>query len=122
MSIFSWLLIGHLVGDWLLQNDWMAQGKRRSWRGGPLLVHCAIYAAVITGIGVAFAPQQLEGGNLARLLLVAFGSHWLIDGFDLAAHWSWRMRQSSLPAVRIMNDQTMHVLVLAWMAHWLAAG
>lgn len=122
MSIFSWLLIGHLVGDWMLQNDWMARGKRHNWRGGPLLVHCMIYAVAVTGVWAVAAPQWPEAGDLARLLLVMFGSHWLIDGFDLAARWSWGMQQSSLPVVRMMNDQTMHVLVLAWAARWLGAG
>ena len=36
-----WLLVCHLVGDYLLQNDWMAQGKTSRW--GPALAHAASY-------------------------------------------------------------------------------
>lgn len=38
-------LIGHLVGDYLVQNDWMA--KRKKTETWPCLVHCTIYAAMI---------------------------------------------------------------------------
>lgn len=38
-------IIGHLVGDYLLQTDWMAQNKKlRSW---PCLVHCVIWTACV---------------------------------------------------------------------------
>lgn len=38
-------LIGHLIGDYLLQNDWMAQGKKnRHW---PCFVHVALYTAAV---------------------------------------------------------------------------
>lgn len=37
MTLFECLLVGHLVGDYLLQNGWMAEGKTTRWV--PLLVH-----------------------------------------------------------------------------------
>ena len=38
-------LIAHLVGDYLAQNDWMAQNKKlRSW---PCFVHVLIYSAFV---------------------------------------------------------------------------
>ena len=39
-------LVFALVGDWLLQNDWMARGKGSSVHGMPLLAHCAATAGV----------------------------------------------------------------------------
>lgn len=39
-------VVGHLVGDYLLQNDWMALRKKQST---PICaIHCAIWATVIT--------------------------------------------------------------------------
>lgn len=38
-------LIGHLVGDYLLQNDFMAQNKKRSTF--PCLVHVGLYTVAI---------------------------------------------------------------------------
>jgi len=29
--VFLVLLAGHLVGDWMVQNDWQAANKTRSW-------------------------------------------------------------------------------------------
>ena len=43
MTMFSWLLLGHLLGDWLLQNDWMAQGKRQGFFTLAGLIHFTIY-------------------------------------------------------------------------------
>lgn len=38
-------IIGHLIGDYLVQTDWMAINKKtRSW---PCAVHCAIWTAVV---------------------------------------------------------------------------
>jgi hypothetical protein len=41
MSIFEKYIMAHLVGDYLLQNNWMALGKSKSET--PLVVHSAIY-------------------------------------------------------------------------------
>ena len=38
-------LIGHLVGDYLLQNDWMALNKKKS--SLPCAVHVAVYCASV---------------------------------------------------------------------------
>jgi hypothetical protein len=50
MTLFEKALVLHLVGDWLLQNDWMARNKFRlshpvlGWAGGLVLgiVHLLI--------------------------------------------------------------------------------
>lgn len=38
-------LVGHLVGDFLLQNDYQAQNKKR--RTGACLLHVALYSAAV---------------------------------------------------------------------------
>ena len=40
----SWLM-GHLIGDYLLQNDWMALGKKRS--SFICSVHCLIWSLTV---------------------------------------------------------------------------
>lgn len=42
-------LIGHLVGDYLLQNDWMAMNKKSySFRGWlACFVHCFLYSVAV---------------------------------------------------------------------------
>ena len=48
MSLFDWLLVGHLVGDFLLQTDRMARYKAQSWSW--MLKHVGIYLAVILDV------------------------------------------------------------------------
>lgn len=43
----------HFVADFLLQSDWMAQGKSKQLL--PLMVHANIYAWCFLGFGVNFA-------------------------------------------------------------------
>jgi hypothetical protein len=50
---------------------------------------------------------------------IVFISHWLIDAGNLARAWMRALRQSPLPFVRLMVDQTMHVVVLAALVEWL---
>ncbi len=38
-------LVGHLVGDYLLQNDWMALNKKKST--AVCAAHCAIWATMV---------------------------------------------------------------------------
>ena len=51
-------LIGHLMGDFLLQTGWMARQKKTRW--APLLAHALVYALAIrlaTGWGLAFVAR-----------------------------------------------------------------
>lgn len=45
MNDLTLAIIGHLVGDYILQNDWMAQNKKKSsW---PCVVHCFLWTCSI---------------------------------------------------------------------------
>ena len=53
MTIFEKLLICHLVGDWILQNQWMADRKTKiAWVRA---IHCAIYTACFFWLGPLWA-------------------------------------------------------------------
>jgi Protein of unknown function (DUF3307) len=113
MNIFTWLLLGHLVGDWMFQNDWMARGKQRRLFTKEILVHCLVYTAVVAAtLWIATLRYALSPPYITVLAII-FISHWLIDAGNLAGHWVRWLRQSRLPFIRIMVDQTMHIVVLA---------
>ncbi|MCP4710325.1 MAG: DUF3307 domain-containing protein [Planctomycetes bacterium] len=117
MNTFTWLLIGHLVGDWVLQNDWMARGKKHSLVTLAGMVHFAVYTAVISG---AFWLSDAGDKSLALYLIlgiVIFVSHWLIDATSVVDKWMRFYRQSNLTMVRVMVDQTCHILILAAIAY-----
>jgi hypothetical protein len=122
MTTFSWLLIGHLVADWMFQTDWMARGKRRGPLAGATLAHCVFYAA-ITALFLWVATRHRF--DLSRTVVFAFLlllSHWLIDGFDVATRWMRIFQQSDVHFVRVVVDQTLHFVVLALLVEFLRLG
>lgn len=101
------LIIGHLVGDFLLQNDWMAQGKKRS----SLIcgVHCLVYTATIA----------VFGGWLTWWVLgIVFASHFAQDRTGIVRWWMHKAGQRAFaeppmaPWSLIVVDNTLHLLVL----------
>ena len=116
VNLFSWLLLGHLVGDWLLQNDWMAKGKKRALLTRAGLVHFLVYA------GVMLAALGLTGGRAYSPLIYAasgvifFVSHWLIDATTLVERWIRFYGQTNTMLMRVMVDQVLHLLVVAVVA------
>ena len=66
-------VILHLIGDYLIQNDWMAlEKKKRSWEGEiACQIHCITYSLPFLYIGSWNA------------LLVIYATHYIIDRFKL---------------------------------------
>ncbi len=116
MSVFSWLLIGHLVGDWLLQNDWMAKGKRENLLTTAGIVHFAIYTLAITSTLLIADLKGKEPIFIWTTIILIFVSHWLIDATNVVERWMRFYQQSNIAIVRVMVDQTLHLLFLAGLA------
>lgn len=79
MSIELTIILGifaHMVGDYLLQSDWMAKGKTSQW-----------WPAIIHGITYGLPFLLLTQSPLALLVIV--GTHILIDRFRLAKYLIW---------------------------------
>jgi hypothetical protein len=51
------ILVGHFIGDFILQWSWMANGKSKS--DVILLQHVAVYTAAMTFIGLFALPSLL---------------------------------------------------------------
>jgi hypothetical protein len=84
-SLFINMLFGHMVGDYLLQNNWMALSKgHSSWR---CLLHCLVYTATVC----AFMSQWHW-----QWVLLVLVSHFVIDRWSLADHWLALIRGRSL--------------------------
>ena len=76
MIIFK-MVLGHLVGDYLLQNQWMALNKSKNTLIGwfAAIIHCFIYMASVCLI--------MEKYDFLWIVIV-FNSHFWIDKFALA--------------------------------------
>lgn len=68
-------LICHLIGDYVLQNHWMAANKVHAWV--PAIIHALIYSLVF--VAVLQPPWPA--------MAVIFGTHLIIDRFRLAKYW-----------------------------------
>jgi len=101
----NWL-IAHLVGDFLLQNDWMALQKKKKWF--PCAVHCTIYTLTIW----VFTMWPWWA------LPIVFATHYVFDA-TLLVGWICEKRGSKsfmeppmFPWSWIAVDNTFHLLSL----------
>ena len=112
MNLFSWLLVGHFVGDWLLQNDEMARGKRLGLFSYQCLIHCTIYSLTQLATLWIYAMRISTPPPYFLFAVGIFVTHWLIDATNLAARWGQWFKQTDAAFVRIAVDQTFHLITL----------
>jgi len=112
MDMFSWLLLGHLLGDWLLQNDWMARGKRQRLITLAGMAHFITYTIMILIMIWLYNQYSLNLSLAVAVGGIVFVSHWLIDATNLVQIWMRFYGQSDRELMRIMVDQTLHLLML----------
>lgn len=84
-TFFLNMLFGHLFGDFVFQNKWMAVNKSASHF--KCLVHCGIYTACVALFTGVYQPLWL---------VVVFLSHFIIDRLSLADKWLKLIRGRSL--------------------------
>lgn len=119
MSLFAWLFVAHLVGDFLIQTRNMAEHKATDWSW--LLRHIAAYMAFVTIVIVWYAisfdvPAWL---TIASLLFVAV-THIILDRRTFTAWWVRTVTQASdIPWLSVVVDQVFHILALAVVAQVL---
>ena len=100
--LMFWAVIGHLVGDYLLQNKWMALNKNeKGWYGiGICTAHSLIYSIAVTlVVGIylwGFAPY---GIRVWAILTMVFLTHYPIDRWSLADKWLKLIRGRQLDEV-----------------------
>ncbi len=90
--VLAWLVLAHLVADFLLQTDRIVEDKfasgRRAWRG--LLLHGGAVALCLVPVAIAYAER-----GVALLAIVAIG-HVLID--------RWKVRATRHAQARALVD------------------
>ena len=116
MDLFSWLLVGHLVGDWVLQNEWMAKGKRTGLLTKAGLTHFLIYTTAIIIVLALLGPVHKDPLAFLATIVLIFISHWLVDATNVVDRWMQFYQQSQGTMIRVMVDQTFHLLILATVA------
>lgn len=84
-ELFVWMLLGHLVGDYILQNGWMALTKGGKGLKADLAcsVHVLLYTLAVVGsiwYGYQWGMSSHQLGWLTFWIAVP---HWIIDRFCL---------------------------------------
>lgn len=116
LSLFDWLLVGHVVGDFLLQTGWMAERKSVDWL--PLVLHATVYTACVAAAGL------LAGGFPWEAVLFVFLTHLLLDRRGFVGWWGRHVQTLAPPAqvwMPVVTDQAFHVVVL-WLSVLLTRG
>jgi hypothetical protein len=128
--VIAAIIVAHLVGDYIVQSEWMASEKTKRW--WPAIVHGVTYT-----LPFLFITQSWSA------LLVIAGTHIVIDHYRLARHVSWLKNQvgprgsrptwedaratgypSAKPAwmsvwLMIITDNTLHILINIGAVTWL---
>lgn len=107
MSPFNWLLIGHLIGDFLFQTNWMATRKEKEWV--PLVVHALVYTFFIALFGIPTHSIGWVG------ISIIFLTHIIIDRRFLIRFWVRTIqgaRGKEEGWLSIVTDQIFHLLIL----------
>jgi hypothetical protein len=74
-QIFIGILLGHLLGDFVLQNNWLALSKNHS--STRCLLHCLIYTLSVSLFTILNPIWAI----------IIFISHYPIDRYSLADKW-----------------------------------
>lgn len=109
-------IIGHLVGDYLLQNDWMAQNKKvpTSYGNTACVVHCWIWSmCVILFSGWYRAEYSFW------VCVVLFTSHYIQDRTNIVRFWMTRINRQPkfvepplAPWSLIVVDNVWHIVTI----------
>ncbi|MCQ1529517.1 DUF3307 domain-containing protein [Lutispora saccharofermentans] len=105
-NMFLYLIVGHIVGDFLLQTNWQVENKNRI--SIALIIHSLVYVIV------AYLFSLIAGGlSLISIAVICF-SHALLDKGDIVNWWLKKVKKEQTDNVqmRFLVDQSLHVLVL----------
>ncbi|MCB0212612.1 MAG: DUF3307 domain-containing protein [Anaerolineae bacterium] len=110
LSFFLQLLLGHVVGDFVLQPYWLVLAKRKGWVG--LIIH----VAVVTFITAILAWDSIP--NWWVWMIVLFVGHLFIDQFRT---FVFTDNTKGKGLLLLVLDQTAHVVLIVIIA-WAATG
>ena len=104
------ILLAHLVGDYVIQSDWMANEKTKRW--WPAVVHAWVY-------GLPFLVIVHSPAALAVIVI----THAVIDRYRLARHVVWAKNLLSPKEYRHPWNECRatgyHESRPVWLAVWL---
>ena len=111
LSFFLLLLLGHLIGDFVLQPYWLVIAKRNGWPG--LFIHVSV-VTLITAILLSVSSIP----NWWVWIIILFFGHLFIDQFRTFVFTDTSKGRGLL---LLILDQLAHLILIAFLS-WLATG
>ncbi len=110
LSFFLRLMLGHLIGDFVLQPYWLVIAKRNGWRG--LFIHVGVVTFITAILAWASIP------NWWVWIIILYIGHLLIDQFRTFVFVD---NSKGKGLLLLFLDQTAHFILIALLA-WAATG
>ena len=117
MDTLTLAIIGHLVGDYLLQTDWMALNKKTPGPEGNMacVVHCCLWS-----MSVILFSGWYRASHLLAVCVVLFLTHYLQDRTQVVVWWmrlKWKSQEKfcqppMAPWSIIVVDNVWHIVAL----------
>ncbi len=110
LSFFLRLILGHLIGDFVLQPYWLVVAKRNGWKG--LFIHVGIVTFITAILVWATIPKWWVW------IITLFLGHLFIDQFRT---FVFTDNSHGKGLLLLVLDQVAHLLLIAGLA-WAATG
>lgn len=110
LSFFLRLVLGHVVGDFVLQPYWLVLAKRKGWRG--LIIHVSVVTFITAILVWGLIP------NWWGWIIILFIGHLLIDQFRT---FVFTDNSKGKGLLLLVLDQLSHLILISIIA-WAATG
>lgn len=124
---FLRLVLGHFIGDWMFQTQWMASNKYKVGSVGTVacLTHTSIYSITLLlfMISPGFIPDPVfTYSEVTGLFGVIFVSHYMIDRIGLGERWAKLLGRNALLVSNTTVTKTLYVLICIVIDHTMHFG
>lgn len=115
-------IVGHLVGDYLLQNDHMAMRKKSDWF--VCAVHCFIWTSSVIAFGITIPGKPIASDYSAWIVPILFASHYIQDRGCLVRKWMSLAGQDNFasgalsPWSIVVVDNVLHIVTIYAVWHF----
>lgn len=115
MTPFAYLFVAHLIGDYLLQTNWMASYK--TTKLSALLAHCTVYT-----LSMVVVAYFTFGALPLWAIAIIFFAHVFFDKRTFTVWWVeniMRTDSKQFGWLVIAVDQTFHIITIAVVLHFI---
>ncbi len=132
--IFWFMLLGHLSGDFIFQNDLMALNKKKNTAKGYwcCLLHCLVYTLCVSVFtGLVLPLKFVTSMRFIYFINIVMWPHFFIDKYNIVSYWcklygkslpwdktktkdkGWdKVSISFMSLVYIVIDNTLHLILM----------